>query len=40
MTHESKETIRTVASVVALVLSMIAVTIQSYGLWFITTHSH
>jgi hypothetical protein len=40
MTHESKETIRTVAAVIAVVLSSIAVAIQSYGLWFITHHPH
>lgn len=40
MTHESKETTRTVAAVIAVALSTIAVLIQSYGLWFITTHSH
>ena len=39
MNHESKETIRTVAAVIAVVFSLIAITIQSYGLWFITTHS-
>ena len=38
MTHESKETIRTVAAVLAVVLSSIAVAIQSYGLWFIMHH--
>jgi len=36
----NKETIRTVAAVIALLLSSIAVAIQSYGLWFITTHPH
>lgn len=40
MKHEHKETIRTVAAVIALVLSSIAIAIQSYGLWFITHHPH
>ena len=40
MTHERKETIRTVAAIIAVVLSSIAVTIQSYGLWFIMHHPH
>ena len=40
MNHENKETIRTVAAVIATVLSSIAVAIQSYGLWFITHNPH
>ena len=40
MTHDRRETIRTVASVLAVVLSSIAVAIQSYGLWFITHNPH
>jgi hypothetical protein len=40
MSHDHRETIRTIAAVVAVVLSSIAVAIQSYGLWFITHHTH
>ena len=40
MTHDRRETIRTIAAVLAVVLSSIAVVIQSYGLWFITHHPH
>ena len=40
MTHDRKETIRTIAAVVAVVLSSLAVLIQSCGLWFVMHHPH
>ena len=40
MTHDRRETIRTIAAVLAVVLSSIAVAIQSYGLWFIMHNPH
>jgi hypothetical protein len=40
MTHDRKETIRTTAAVLAVLLSSIAVLIQSCGLWFIMHHQH
>lgn len=38
MNHENKETIRTMCSILSVILCTIAVFIQSYGLWYITHH--
>lgn len=40
ISHETKETVRTVDSFVSIVLQTIAVLIQSYGLYYIMHHPH
>jgi hypothetical protein len=38
--HDKKESIRTVDSIISIILQSIAVGIQAYGLWYIMNHPH
>jgi hypothetical protein len=38
--HDTKETLRTVDSVVSIVLQIAQIVITSYGLYFVMHHSH
>ncbi len=38
--HDKKESIRTIDSILSIILQLIAVGIQGYGLWYIMNHPH
>ena len=40
LNHDSKETLRTIDSVVSIVLQVIQIVLTAYGLWYIMHHPH
>lgn len=40
VSHDRKETIRTVDSLIAIIIQLVSLGIQGYGLWWIMHHSH
>lgn len=38
--HDREELIRTVDSVISIVIQFASLSIQAYGLWYITHHTH
>ena len=40
LSHDKKETVRTVDSVISILLQAITLGVQCFGLWYITHHPH